>query len=63
MTKGILKQIKKCNELFASKDGVRTEAWKEQKRLTNELIKKSKRGFMDVQRDHILGQKMQIETF
>ena len=35
---------------------MRTEAWKEEKRRTRELIQKSKRGYMDIQRGHILAE-------
>lgn len=56
MTDDIKKQIKKRKELFANERGVRTAAWKEEKRKTKDMIRKSKRGYMDVQKGHILAE-------
>ena len=56
MTEGIKKQIKRRKELYADEGGVRTAAWKEEKRITKDMIRKSKRGYMDVQKDHILAE-------
>ena len=56
MTDGIRKQIKDRKELFAREGGIRTDAWKVEKKRTADLIKKSKRGYMDVQKGHILAE-------
>ena len=56
MTRSIIKQIEDRKALFVREGGKRTEAWKQEKKRTNELIKKSKRGYMDNQRAHILAE-------
>ena len=56
ITDGIRDQIRRRRELFASEGGVCTEAWKEEKRKTSDLIRESKRGYMEVQKGHILAE-------
>ena len=56
MTDGIRHQIKLRKELFVVEGGVRTAAWKEEKRKTADIIRKSKRGYMDIQKRHILAE-------
>lgn len=56
MTEGIKKQIRMRKGLFSDEGGVRTSNWKAEKKKTAELIKKSKRGYMDIQKNHILAE-------
>ena len=56
MTRSIIKQIEDRKELYVREGGVRTDEWKAEKKKTNDLIKKSKRGYMDNQRDHLLAE-------
>ena len=50
----MLKLIKNRKRLFVSEGGQRTEAWKEEKRRVDNIIKERKRGYMDMQRSHLL---------
>ena len=54
MTKGIQKQIEDQKRLFVEEGGKRTSAWKEEKKRTNELLKLSRQGYMDTQKEHLL---------
>ena len=50
----VVKRIEARKRLFWLEGGKRTEAWKEEKKRTTDLIKDRKRGYMDTQRGHIL---------
>ena len=47
--------IEDRKKLYWSEGGNRTERWKEEKKRVAEVIKNKKRGYMDTQRDRILG--------
>ena len=51
---GILKRIKNRRRIFVEEGGVRTEAWKEEKRKVDKLILERNRGYMNTQRSHLL---------
>lgn len=53
--RGVLRLIKNRNNLFVAEGGVRTEAWKKEKKRIDDIIKKRKRSYMDTQRDNLLG--------
>ena len=62
MTKAIRKQIEDRKALFVREGGVRTTAWKEKKK-TKDLIKESKRGYMNVQREYTLAEDVDRNNF
>ena len=51
---GVLRKIKARKRLFWAEGGKRTEAWKEEKRKTGQLVRDIKRGYIDTQKGHIL---------
>ena len=63
MTNGIRSQIKKRRELYVREGGKRTSDWKKEKVRTSDLIKKSKRGYMEVQKDYILAEDVDRNFF
>ena len=40
---------------FYIQEGGRTEAWKQEKKKTNDAVRKRKRGFLDIQKEKLLG--------
>ena len=56
LSKPIKDQIRKRKGLYMEEGGVRTAAWKEAKKDTDQIIKKRKRGFLDKQKEHLLSE-------
>ena len=50
------KRIKDRKKLYVDKGG-RTQTWKEEKKRTDEVVKKRKRGFIDRQKEELLGEE------
>ena len=48
------KDMIEARKRFYMDEGGRTAAWKEEKRITNEAVRKRKRGFLDIQREKLL---------
>ena len=54
MNKTLRKAIEGRKRLFWTEGGKRMEVWKEERDRVNEMIVQRKRGYMDVQKDHLL---------
>ena len=48
------KEMLETRKRFFIEEGGRTAAWKEEKKRTNEVVRKRKRGYLDIQREKLL---------
>ena len=56
MSKKILKQIQNRKRLYWEEGGERTDAWKQEKRRIDGLVRERKKGYMATQKEHILSE-------